>query len=85
MVEGDVDLAEGGFDLAGGAGRMAWLLVGREGGQWAEETGAELDEQHSELQSSCGQVVAAAGTEALDQLVRSQFAQVVAQLGEPVV
>src|SRR3954451_20819185 len=85
VVESGVDLVEGGFDLAGGAGGMGWSLVGREAGQRAEQAGPELHQQHAELQTTSRQTVAAAGAEALDQMVRSEFAQVVAQLGQSVV
>jgi hypothetical protein len=66
VVEGGIDLVEGGFDLAGGAGGTMWSLVGCECGQRAEQAGAELHEQHAELQTSCRQVVAAAGAEATE-------------------
>jgi hypothetical protein len=85
MVKSDVHLAEGGFDLAGGAGGAARLLIGRDASQRAEQAGAELHEQDAELQASRREMVASAGAEALDELVRSQFTQVVAQLAQAVV
>ncbi len=85
MIESGVDLAEGGLDLAGVAGRAARGVVPRKRDQGPEETGAQLDEEHPELEAAWRQAITAAGAKPFHQAVGPQLGQVVAQLAEPVV
>ena len=69
MVDGEVDLTEGGFDRAGVGGLGLRSGSGDEGGEWSEEPGAELDEEDAELQTACRETVAAGPTDPLDEAV----------------
>ena len=84
MVEGGVDLVEGRVDGVWGWG-AACASGGDERSEWSEQTGAQLDQQHAELQAERSQSVAAALAEAFHQPFGAQFAQVVTQLAEAVV
>src|SRR6266487_6264274 len=85
MVESGVDLVKSSVD----GGVVRWWPAGRgvdaQGGEWAEETRAQLDQQHAQLEPEGSEAVAATGPQAFDQAFGAQLAQVVAQLAESVV
>src|SRR5712692_5635717 len=85
MVEGGVDLVEGDVDGVPVCGGAAGGRLGCKSGQWTKETGAELHQQHPELEAQWSESVAPARAHAFDQPLGAELGQVVAQLAEAVV
>jgi hypothetical protein len=84
VVDGKVDLTEGGSDLAvvGGLGLRGGS--GDEGGERSVQASAELDQEDAELEAACGEAVAASATNPLDEAVSPELAEVVPELTEAV-
>ena len=85
MVEGGVDLVEGDVDGVPVCGGAAGGRLGCKSGQWTKETGAELHQQHPELEAQRSESVASARAHAFDQPLGAELGQIVAQLAEAVV
>jgi hypothetical protein len=90
--ESNAELVECGVDVT--KRRMDGVVVKRratraglssECGEWAEQTGAELDQQHAELGALRSETIATRAAEALDQSFGAQLGQVVAKLAEAIV
>src|SRR4051794_10558464 len=84
MIEGEVDLSEGSFDLAVVGGGLR-RRCGREGGDRTEQPRAEFDQEDAELEAACGEAVATGATDPLDEAMGAELAEIVAKLSEAVV
>jgi hypothetical protein len=85
VVEGEVDLTEGGFDGAVVGGVWRRCRSGGQGRDRSEQAGAELDQEDAELQAARGQAIASRAADPLDEAVSAELAEVVAELGQAVV
>src|SRR5207249_12334025 len=85
LIDGVVDLPEGGFDGAVGGDVRRRCESGSEGGEGPEQASAELDQDDAELEAAWGEAVASGSADPLDEAVSPELAEVVAQLAESVV